>query len=158
MQISKLHPHISVTKIRAALTLCEGDAIESMRLLKACLKKINNETLSSPSILKEPCKNEFCPAEAVFLKTDDKEGSIDIYNNVDPEQENFPPLGSFPKRSGIMAASISPLSSISRNSTSASSGIRSTLTAESSVLQESQDGGYLLFVNKSMSLTLEVEH
>lgn len=135
IRLNRLYPEITKSKIRAALTLCEGDTIESIRLLNACMKKIHLKNLSSPSCNAAIGVEDI--DDRVYLQADVNQNSIRIYNGSVERNSPVAPLGSFPNSSGI--APISTMCTISDSATS--SDRRSTVTADESVTSE-VDGVY----------------
>lgn len=143
VRLKRLHPEITKSKIRAALTLCDGDTLESVRLLNACLNKMHLKTLSSPSCnpIKISDDVDILPPSAMYLQADINQNSITIYNTSIEQDPQLPPLGSFPNCSGTTA--ISTICSISDSSIL--SDKRSTLTANSLDTEDSSvDGLYHL--------------
>lgn len=163
MRLNRLHPEITKTKLRAALTLCDGDSAESLRLINACMKKFHMKTLSSPSCNPtvvvdddddddEGDDFQLHPPDEVYLQADINQNSITIYNSSSATQDNnnninkncqlLPPLGSFPNRSGMKP--IAKMCNVSDSS--ASTDKRTTETAESMGSEmNSPDGEYLIF-------------
>lgn len=145
VRLNRLHPEITKSKIRAALTLCDGDPVESVRLLNVCIKKMHLKVLSCPSCnpsaqAEDNDDNEdnidVCASNDVYLQADINQNSITIYNSPLGQDKKIPPLGSFPFNAGTAA-----VSKIYEISTSPSDRL-STVTATESTDTE-VDGVYV---------------
>lgn len=109
------------SKIRAAFTLCEGNASDAIRLLNGCQRKLQKQPVRCPSIQNVPL-----PVTKI-VKPDENQNSNRNGGNETPVFEALlPPLGSFPKSWGVAPTATSPISV-----TNSSSDEDTTITVES---------------------------
>lgn len=127
LRLNRLHPELKKSKLRAALTLCNGDIGESIRLIRDCTRKMQMKSINN--------------------NNNNSEKADQIEAERETQEYTVAPLGSFPKSSGVTPtpAIATPASD---SSATASSDMRSTLTADGSSLlldSDEMDGVYVNF-------------